>query len=66
MKRIKSGVVAKVIDVALRSDQMLSVVVAADEKNVPTHFVVVLPASTIGRVSVPGTIPATVWPEDFE
>ena len=66
MKRIKGDVVAKVIDVALRADQMMSVVVAADEKNVPTHFVVVLPAFMIGKISVPGTIPATVWPEDFE
>lgn len=66
MKRIKGDVVAKVVDVALRTDQMLSLVVAADKKNVPTHFVVVLPASIVGEIQIPGTIPAVVWPEDFE
>lgn len=66
MKRIKSDVVAKVIDVALRTDQMLSVVVATDDKDKPTHFVLVLLWDQIGKISVPGTTPATVWPDDFE
>ena len=67
-KRIKSSVIASVVDVALRSDQMMSVVAAATEDSQPTHFVLVLPMSRASGLiaSLEGVIPVSVTLDDFE